>query len=87
MFRNSISAGDWVCFEKDKTYLVISKALTLFSKNLAFVFFFGYTSSMKIVKFMYLQGWVKGFVVFWYMLLCNIYITWLKQFKSWKVVC
>ena len=27
---------------------------------------------------------VKNFGIFWYVLLCNVYITWAKQFKLWK---
>ena len=31
-------------------------------------------------------SWVKSFVIFWYMLVCSMYIKWLKQFKLWKVL-
>ena len=30
-------------------------------------------------------GWVKSFTIFWYVLVCDAYIMWLKQFKSLKV--
>ena len=32
----------------------------------------------------YIQGWVKSFAIFWYVLSYGTYITWLKQFKLWK---
>ena len=32
-----------------------------------------------------LQGWLKNFAIFWYVQVCSTYITWLKQFKPWKV--
>ena len=31
--------------------------------------------------YIYILGWVKYFAIFWYMLGCGVYITWLKQFK------
>ena len=30
-------------------------------------------------------GWGKSFAIFWHMLVYDMYITWLKQFKLWKV--
>ena len=32
-----------------------------------------------------LQGCNKSLSIFWYLLVCGVYITWLKQLKLWKV--
>ena len=29
------------------------------------------------------KEWVKSFAIFWYILVCGVYITWPKQFKLW----
>ena len=33
----------------------------------------------------YIQRWVKSFIIFWYVLVCNMYIRWLKNFKPWEL--
>ena len=32
-----------------------------------------------------IQEWVKNFAIILYILVCDVYITWLKQFKLWVV--
>ena len=38
-----------------------------------------------IYIYIYILGWIKSFAIFWDMLFCDVYITWLKQLKLLRV--
>ena len=53
--------------------------------NIGEIFIYYWYSTTNIVwkstSFDRILEWIKSFAIFWYMLVCGVYITWLEQFK------